>query len=189
MSSSEIYKTPDRLEGDQLLVSAALTADPAAWSALYARFHNRLLAAIRAILGRHDADSHLVEEIAARVWYALIKDDFALLSRFDVNRGCRFSTILSLLAKNETKMFFRSEQRRRNRERVSSKNVDYVTDFEYNIESDEEFLSTLTRAELTFYKDVLIGFAADNGEADYSPANVWQLTRRVKKKLQAFLGD
>jgi hypothetical protein len=96
---------------------------------------------------------------------------------------------LSLLAKNETKMFFRSEQRRRNRERVSSKNVDYVTDFEYNIESDEEFLSTLTRAELTFYKDVLIGFAADNGEADYSPANVWQLTRRVKKKLQAFLGD
>ena len=36
-----------------------------------------------------------------------------LLGKFDVARGCRLSTFLSVLAKNETRVLLRSERRRR----------------------------------------------------------------------------
>jgi DNA-directed RNA polymerase specialized sigma24 family protein len=185
----ELKKVPDRLDGDRALVAAAIQGNPGAWSHLYERFHERLLSASRAILRRYHADSHLIDEIAARVWYALIKDDFDLLRRYDTNRGCRFSTFLSLLAKNETKMFLRSERRRRDRERVSSRTLDQIAQIEFDTQSAEEFLLTLTPTERTFYQQVLVhSDEPAEGNADYSSSNVWQLTRRVKKKLQAFLG-
>lgn len=185
----ELKKVPDRLDGDRALVAAAIEGNPGAWSHLYERFHDRLLSASRVILRRYNADSHLIDEIAARVWYALIKDDFDLLRRYDANRGCRFSTFLSLLAKNETKMFLRSERRRRDRERASSRTLDQIAQLEFDNQSAEEFLLTLTPTERTFYQKVLVhSDEPAEGTSDYSSSNVWQLTRRVKKKLQAFLG-
>lgn len=185
----DLTKVPDRLEGDRVLVAAAIEGNPVAWSSLYERFHDRLLTAIRSILGRYHTDVHLVDEIAARVWYTLIKDDFDLLRRYDTNRGCRFSTFLSLLAKNETKMLLRSERRRRARERVSSKTLDQIAQLDFSIPSDEEFVATLTPTERTFYHEVLLHYdQQDKSPIEYTSANVWQLTSRVKKKLQAFLG-
>ena len=38
--------------------------------------------------GRWRTAASLVDEIAARVWYALVRNDFELLGRFDFARGC-----------------------------------------------------------------------------------------------------
>ena len=186
---SELKKVPDRLNSDRALVLAAIEGNPSAWSHLYQRFHERLVKGIRAMFRRFDADSNTIDEIAAQVWYALIKDDFELLRRYDANRGFRFSTFLSLLAKNETRMLLRSERRRRDRERVSSRTLSQLAQLEFDNTSAEDFLLTLTPTERTFYQKVLVhSDEPAEGTSDYSSSNVWQLTRRVKKKLQAFLG-
>jgi len=52
-------------------------------------------------------------------------------------------------------MLLRSERRGRERERASSKNANETTPPDYRIESDVEFLATLTQVELMFYKEVL----------------------------------
>ena len=70
-----------------------------------------MLTSIRAFLGRYAGDPSLVDEIGARVWYALVKNDFALLARFDVRRGCRLQSFVCLLAKAEARLVMRSERR------------------------------------------------------------------------------
>ena len=151
------------------------------------------MATIRNFLGRAGQDRNLVEEIAARVWYALVKNDFELLAKFDVRRGCRLSTFLSVLAKSETRMLFRSERRRRSREQlVSRPELDSELPIGPTaIVSDEDFLGTLSPAEKTFYLDVLVAPSDERQSAQqgYSSENIWQLNYRVRKKLERFILD
>jgi hypothetical protein len=79
----------DKVAEDRLLVDRCVAGEVAAWSSLYSHSHDSLLAGIRAFLGRGGQDANLIDEIAARVWYALVKDNFELLDKFDVRHGCR----------------------------------------------------------------------------------------------------
>jgi len=186
-------KLDPSVAADRTLIDRCLAGDVAAWSLLYRQTHDSLLATIRNFLGRAGQDRNLVEEIAARVWYALVKNDFELLAKFDVRRGCRLSTFLSVLAKSETRMLFRSERRRRSREQlVSRPELDSELSIAPNgLVSDEDFLGTLSPAEKTFYLDVLVAPSKERQSAQqaYSSENVWQLNYRVRKKLERFILD
>ena len=181
----------EQVLADRRLVDSCLAGEPGAWSLLYRRFHDTLVASIRSFLGRSASDSSLVDEIAARVWYALVRNDFELLSRFDVSRGCRLSTFLSVLAKTEARLLLRSERRRRVREQAVSRNESALKNDGAATEtlSEEEFMATLSPAERAFYEDVLKATAVDPQSASrYSQQNTWQLRHRVRKKLERFLG-
>jgi hypothetical protein len=186
-------ESPDEGEGqisrlvkkDRELVDQCLAGKPGAWSQMYARFQGSLLASIRAFLGRAGQDIHLIDEISARVWYALVRNDFELLARFDEARNCRFSTFLSVLAKTETRLLLRSERRRKVRELVASRpEVESPDD---NVLMDGEFLATLSPAEQVFFNEVLLSKYAPETEAQYTLENLWQLRHRVRRKLEQFL--
>lgn len=181
-----------QIEADRRLVERCLSRDPQAWAQLYDDFHDRLLASVRPVLGVMAHDMSLIDEIGARVWYALVRNDFELLSRFDTSKGCQLSTFLGIIAKREAKQLLRSERRRRNREHTASRR-DVSTDtpgFELDAATEEEFLETLTPSERMFYADVLIALPGSVPAKDYSQSNAWQLTHRVKEKLSDFLfGD
>ena len=176
---------------DRRLVERCLAGEVQAWSQLYDQAHAALLGSIRRFLGRAGQNSDLTEEIAARVWYALVRNGFELLGKFDVHRGCRLATFLSMLAKSETRLLLRTERRRKSREQVASRpeTNGFCRGQTGEVLSDEEFLMILSPAERTFYFDVLIA-EPDNGEQTqraYSPENLWQLRHRIRKKLERFL--
>lgn len=176
---------------DQHLVEKCVAGEVAAWSALYRQFHDALMTGIRAFLGQAGQDSNLIEEIAARVWYALVKNEFQLLGKYDARRGCRFSTFLSLVAKNEARLLLRSERRRKSRELAASKQEGEPQRQNGSAAwlSDEDFVMTLSPAERAFYFDVLVASETNGGAADYSQQNQWQLRHRIRKKLERFISQ
>lgn len=174
---------------DRALIEACLKGEPAAWTRLYECFHDPLLAAIRGFLRDAATDLSLVDEIAARVWYALVRDDAELLARFDVDRGCRLITFLSVLAKSEARQYFRSERRRRSREeKVSRPEMESEEiDLSFSTVSHEEFLASLSPSERAYFTSVLIAGDGEDASDEYSLGNAWQLRHRVRKKLTQFL--
>jgi DNA-directed RNA polymerase specialized sigma24 family protein len=181
------------VQRDRNLVERCLLGHVPAWSEIYQAFHETLLVSIRRYLSRAGQDRNLVEEIAARVWYSLVKNDFELLGKFDVSRGCRLSTYLSVVAKNETRALFRSERRRKTREHVASRPD--ITEQSHidstRLVTDEEFLATLSQAERAFFLDVLVAPPEQRAEAElsYSTENNWQLRHRIRKKLEQFISE
>jgi hypothetical protein len=171
---------------DRQLVDRCLGGEARAWSQMYARFHNPLLASIRGFLGDAGEDFHLIDEISARVWYALVRNDFELLSRFDPTRGCRLSTFLSVLAKTEARLLLRAERRRKAREHLASRPEMENPPTCSSVISDTEFLATLSPAERLFFLDILVATCGNSG-GQYTQQNVWQLRHRVRKKLKTFL--
>ena len=69
-------------------------------------------------LGQQD---QLTEEIAARVWFTLVRDAGRLLAKFDAARDCRFGVFLVGLARNEILQYVRHERRRVRRERIGGR--------------------------------------------------------------------
>ena len=57
--------------------------------------------------GRTGTIPELVDEITARVWYALVADDGKLLERYDPSRGARLITFLRALTKGVASGYFR----------------------------------------------------------------------------------
>lgn len=174
------------VESDRLLVENCLSGDPAAWTALYRACHDPLVRAIRLFLREAASDLNLVDEIAARVWYAVVRNEGELLSRFDVSRGCRLGAFFAAIAKNEARKHFRAERRRRTREESASRPEGAEQPpAPFAVESIErEFLATLTPKERTYYQSVL---TAKGDDDSYSDGNAWQLRSRVRKKLRSFL--
>jgi DNA-directed RNA polymerase specialized sigma24 family protein len=169
------------------LVDRCLSGQSDAWDELYHRFHAGLATTVRMLLGPAERDINLIDEIVARIWYALVSRNGELLGRFDVTRGCRLSTYLAQVARSEISSFFRSERRRRNRERIASKSgceaAEDLTAAEF-----EEFLRTLTPREREFCGAVLLGrnpTAVDS----FSPTNIWKLQSRIRRKLHRHLND
>jgi hypothetical protein len=116
------------------------------------------LAAIRAIISNRAVDPNLVDELAARVWYAVVRDEGRLLARFDPGRGCTLTTYLALLAKDEASRLFRSERRRRRRETAVATS-DATPPHKTAAQAAEritlaEFAATLTPAEKMFYEEI-----------------------------------
>ncbi len=82
-------------QADQRLAKRCVKGEVLAWEELYGRFHDPLCTAIRGMLGSGGADLSRIDEIAARVWYALVRDDGELLNRFDPARHTRLTGFLT----------------------------------------------------------------------------------------------
>jgi DNA-directed RNA polymerase specialized sigma24 family protein len=178
---------PTPADHDRQLVDRCLAGEREAWDSLYHQCHRPLLASIRAMLGPGRDDPNLSEEIAARVWYAVVADGSQLLARFDPARGCRLSTFLAAVARGQAIAIFRSERRRRTREAMVSR-VEQEwpgQSLEQLENSIDEFLKTLTPRERQFCAQILLE-QADFENSVYTSASAWQLRSRIHKKLQRF---
>jgi hypothetical protein len=143
------------------------------------------------MIAQGSRDANLVEEIAARVWYALVANDAELLDRYDPSHGARIVTYLRVLARDEIKRYFRSESRRRQRElKYSSLYANDQRDEPELVPSIDEFSTLLTPSERRFFDNQLVSArceATEQEAAERSPANKWQLTHRIRTKLLQFL--
>ena len=180
---------------DLHLVDRCLNGEVVAWEELYTQCHEPLCAVIRARLRHGMADPNLVDELAARVWYAVVKNDGELLARYDPERGGRVVTFLRAIARDEIARYFRSEHRRMEREVASLRQRSNNPLKEVGVPvaaSFNEFLRTLTPHEQNFCESYLMSEAGNSEvvlkSSPYSPANIWQLTHRIYKKMLAFLG-
>src|SRR5271165_2360258 len=104
------------VQHDRQLAERCLAGEVAAWEEFYGRFHGPLCAAVSGMLGPGGSDLSRVDEIAARVWYALVRNDGELLNRFDPARHARLGAFLRGLARIEVMQYFRAEYRRRAQE-------------------------------------------------------------------------
>ena len=180
------------LEADYRLTRRCADGEVAAWEEIYAQCHDRLLSSIRAMLSGGNTDLDLVDEIAARVWYALVENDGRLLLKYDPKRGASLMTFMRVLAKDLLRRHYRSEQRRQDRERIALNNrpAAYSDELDHASSTLDEFLATLSAADRTFYEEYLVSSQGAGGSAElcYSQANVWQRTHRLYKRLLGFLG-
>ena len=189
--AGEIAKNQDPSEGcrqDQQLVERCITGDVTAWEDLYTQCHAPLLALVKGML--HTADANLVDEIAARVWYALVANDGELLTRFNPSRGARLITFMRAIARDEAKRYFRTEVRRREREAIATRerSTSATPDGPSSYVLIEEFLTTLSPDDRTFcLQHALAPSSPDIGGPPTEDAR-WQHTRRLYKKMLAFLG-
>jgi len=175
---------------DAALARRCVAGEVAAWEQLYALCHPPLLAAIESMLRAPPRDPTLIDEIAARVWYALVENDGELLEKFDPARGARLITFMRALAKDEISRHFRAERRRRERESGAVHDRTQQSTAEARAHFSE-FLSTLTPHERQFAADYLLSTPPGAGgplQKPHSPANIWQLTRRIHRKLLGYLG-
>ncbi len=183
------------VEQDRELIGRCLAGEVNAWEELYCRCNPALLSSIKVLLGGGGCDLNLVDEIAARVWYALIENDGRLLARYDPRRGARLITFLRSVAKTEVCRHFCGEQCRRRCERIAlcATPAHDPADDAQTAASLREFLPTLTAGERGFYEDHLAGHPAGGGVAgavDSEPLspNARQFRHRIREKLLRFLG-
>ena len=193
--SGKFHSHHDGAIADLHLVDRCLKGEVAAWEKLYAQCHEPLCAVIRSKLRQGTTDPNLVDEMAARVWYAVVKNDGELLSRYDPERGGRVITFLRAIARDEIARHFRSEHRRMEREVASLRERSRNPLKEVGVPiaaSFNEFIQTLTPHEQNFCESYLMSEAGESEGAlkssPYSSANIWQLTHRIYKKMRAFLG-
>jgi DNA-directed RNA polymerase specialized sigma24 family protein len=193
MKTSTGIASLDRVAADRHLVDRCVAGDAEAWEDLYERFHDLLLVSIKLMFGPRDWDPNLIEEVAARVWYAVVSNDAQLLDQFDPARGCRLTTFLATIAKSEASVYFRSERRRRVRERIASRPDEELDqgNGDWTLAELREFVTQLTPKENAFLKEFLLTPSGQNGlnghEHDCSDANRWKLASRVRKKLLEYL--
>jgi len=179
---------------DRLLVERCVAGEVAAWEELYAQCHDSLLISIQRMLGRARADQNVVDEIAARVWYAVVANDGELLLRYNPNRGARLITFLRTLAKFEARRRLREERRHRERDLLAAneKKRQQLGSLVELTSSLSEFLATLTPQERAFCDAYLLSLPPSGmakAEPKLSSTNIWQLTRRIRKKLRDFFRD
>ena len=188
----QIGDNHEALLADFRLAGRCLAGEPAAWEEVYDQCHGPLLVSINVMLGSEEACPNRIEEIAARVWYALIENDGRLLARYDSRKGARLITFLRTVAKTEVSRHFRRERRRRIRERIAlrGKSAYHPADDAETAALLSEFIPTLTAGESKFYEDHLAGPPSGGGGVDCGPLspNARQLGRRIRKKLLRFLG-
>jgi len=176
---------------DFQLVQRCVQGEVAAWEELYAQCHQPLCAVIRRRLGRSFADPNLVDELAARVWYAVVANDGELLAKYRPDRGARILTFLCSIARHKMVHYLRCECRRLARDLASARQRRFaaVSYPEPACASLTDFLATLTPHERRFCTDHLLAGGtptAPTAEKTYSRSNIWQLTHRVYEKLLTF---
>ena len=177
---------------DQQVVERCLAGDERAWEKLYRKCHPRLRKAIELLLGVDASDGHVIEEIAARVWYALLKDNHRLLAAYDADRDSALDGFLMGLARIEILRYTRSERRRHSHEMSGGRiwlEQQRVSDWQLATMMDE-FTSTLTPGEREYMERFLTGPVDDRTDAelaDLPPTTIWTRRYRVRRKLNRFL--
>jgi DNA-directed RNA polymerase specialized sigma24 family protein len=182
----------DKARLDQRLAERCLAGEDQAWEQFYQRCHPPLLRAIKLLLGQDAGDIHLVDELAARVWYALLRDGGRLLARYDAAQDSDLSAFLMGLARIEIMRYMRAERRRRSHELIGGRKIlaeGRVPDWKLASMMDE-FTSTLTPPELEFMERFLLdspGAEADADVEELPATSVWQRRHRLRLKLQTYL--
>jgi hypothetical protein len=72
---------------------------------MYDRFQDPVQLSIRSSLGEAGNEFYLVNAISARVWQALVRNDFEQLHRFQAHIGSRLSTFILGIAARESRRF------------------------------------------------------------------------------------
>ena len=180
------------IRADRELVDRCLAGEVGAWEELYEQCHRRLLVSIEIMLGPKGRDPDLVDELAARVWYALVANDEELLTRYEPQREARVISFIRSLAKDTVSRYFRSERRRRKRERVAARREPQhrVSAHKRPVDSLGTFLDTLTGRQRAFCDDHLLAPPADGGESVQQPTsaeNARKLSHRIRKRLLRFI--
>lgn len=86
------------------LVKRCLAGDTGAWESLYDAYHVPLVDAIRSLLAANRftrPDPSLVDELTARVWYALVANRGRLLASFLGSPDVALTALFSALASGE----------------------------------------------------------------------------------------
>ena len=102
-------------------------------------------------------DFSRVDELAARVWYALVRHDGELLNRFDPARHTRLAGFLRGLARIEIMHYFRAEYGRRMQDSACpcpTGGGTAVSDWQVSA-MIEDFAATLTAGEQEFLEEHL----------------------------------
>jgi hypothetical protein len=178
-------------QADRNLVERCLAGEVRAWEELYHQYHAPLCVAVKSLMGLGYCDPNLIDEIAARVWYALVRNDGQLLDRFDPSLDLRLGAFLRGLARVEIMQHFRSERRRRVREtQVGQKPLHDSSLSDWQIDAMlDEFASTLTPGEQRFMEEYLLSLPQEDSDPDQptlSDANIWQRCHRIRTKLRTF---
>jgi DNA-directed RNA polymerase specialized sigma24 family protein len=180
-----------RAQADRQLIDRCLAGDEEAWQELFARRHPGLVHASRSFLG-HRGDGELAEEIAARVWFALLRDGGRTLARFTPARDRDLGAFLSGVARYEVLLHRRSERRRQFRETIAAQ----TAFFSRKGNSGDvtlllrEFMGTLLPDEAGFMRDILLASSEvkeRGSKLSLSQTSVWQRRHRLRLKLLAFL--
>lgn len=197
----------EAVRAERVLIDRVISGDSAAWTQLYQLCHRPLCAAIRRMMPAWPVDANLVDELAARVWYSVVKDDARLLDRFDPACDGRLTTYLTLIAKDEASRMFRSERRRRRREARCAEGSPTSARASWDAASIRvslaEFERTLTAAEKSLYDEIVRTPEREPGDnrqggsewsdpaqaVHRSKANLWQLRHRLRAKLIHFLAS
>jgi hypothetical protein len=179
---------------DRLLVDRCLAGEVLAWEQLYNECHAPLCTTIKSLLGASFCDPNLIDEIAARVWFALVRNDGQLLDRFDPTLDFRLGAFFRGLARVEIMKYFRAENRRRARETKAGQKP-YERSHIDNWQMDAmlcEFATTLTPGEQRFMDEFLLSLPNDretSGDSRVSPANFWQRCHRIRTKLRTYFDN
>jgi DNA-directed RNA polymerase specialized sigma24 family protein len=177
------------METDLQLVTKCLHGEVEAWEQLYNHCHPVLLKGIRHMLGEAGKNPDLVDEIASRVWYSLVRDDGQLLARYDAARNARLSDYCLGVARIEILRHLREQRRRQLHELALGRRVGSgppVSEWELAA-AIEEFAVTLTPGERQFMERELTAAPSRNSDQPLSQANVWQRCHRIRAKLIKFL--
>lgn len=176
------------MQKDLELVNRCLKGDLAGWREMFDCCQPQMMATVQSLLKSQGQNINLAEEIAARVWFALVSMNGNLLERFDAHRGCSITTFCNALARHELLEYWRTERRHRNRELIAA---GQRPDFQRS-DSDEsrivwvEFVDTLTKREREFLERVLVAPHNEPFQDTLSQANRWQLRSRVLSKLKLY---
>ena len=181
----------DRVTADDaLLVRRCLEGADDAWRQMYDRCQLPLQRAIGSLLGEDRSDLATIDEIAARVWYALVRDEFRLLASYDLEREVRLSSYLAGLARIEVLRFFRSERRRRTHESRGGRRLLRMRRAPVHFDSVmREFAATLTEAEKELLESHLTPPGDDQFQSDHaslSRSAIYQRRHRIRGKLREF---
>jgi DNA-directed RNA polymerase specialized sigma24 family protein len=168
-----------------VLVQQCLLGQSEAWDRLYSLCHDSLCAAIRHFLTTPDED--LVDELAACVWYALVREDCRLMRKFSESRCVRFTTYLNAIACNVARDYLKSAGRRRHREvqhLVATRSCNRLDGDDTKIEI-EDFVNGLTREEERYLRWSTSN-SATHGYFTGIPHRDYRLKHRLKEKLRKF---
>jgi hypothetical protein len=177
--------TPKR-GAERALVGRCLAGDEEDWRTLFLQQRPRILATIGKCLGRMARDHNLMEEIAARVWLALVVKDRDRLRRFDPERG-RLGDYLGSVTYQQVQLYFR-RQRRRPEVLLPEELLFRVPAPPpvASLEAFRDFGATLAPQEQRFLAH-LLGLPAEPGAPPLSAVNYRKLKQRVLAKFRAFM--
>ncbi len=173
------------------LLARCLAGEAAAWKEFYDIHTPDFCRLVRYFLAQDRRNAETIDEIVARVWYALVRDDARLLRRcVQCQRECP-RCFLAGVVRMEVRKYVRSEtDRARHGERFAQCCPGCAASPPANREVAallNEFATTLNARELDFLESYLLSQPDAGG--GLSDANVWQRRRRLRVKLTRFLCD